>query len=169
MNSSSCNCQSDQEKVNEFTTCVGTKIPNSPCLMSRDDVIFLTRMALSEIQELVDTVTESNEESLELMKQCLGVDPSKHRTKELSEVELIAEQGDACVDCWYYMLNVAGRHGHNLSALFDVVHNANMAKRDPETGEFIRRESDGKILKPKGWQPPNLVAEMYRQGYTDPK
>lgn len=169
MSERTCDCKTDQQKVNEFTSGIGTKIPSSPKLMSREDVIFLARMALSEIQELVDTVTESNEESLELMKQCLGADPSKHRTAEMSEVEKIAEQGDACVDCWYYMLNVAGRNGHDLSSLFDVVHAANMAKRDPKTGKFIRRESDGKILKPAGWQPPDVVAEMYRQGYKDPE
>lgn len=168
MSTSSCDCKSDQEKVNEFTRGVGTIIPDSPKLMSREDVIFLARMALSEIQELVDTVTNSNEESLQLMRDCLGADPSKHRTAEMSEAEKIAEQSDACVDCWYYMLNVAGRNGHNLSAMFDVVHAANMAKRDPKTGKFIRRESDGKILKPDGWQPPNVVAEIYRLGYRDP-
>jgi predicted HAD superfamily Cof-like phosphohydrolase len=32
-----------------------------------------------------------------------------------------------------------------------------MAKVDPETGKVRRRESDGKILKPEGWQPPNMT------------
>jgi hypothetical protein len=30
-----------------------------------------------------------------------------------------------------------------------------MEKIDPETG-MVRRRSDGKILKPEGWQPPKL-------------
>lgn len=154
---------SNQEKVNEFTRGVGSEIPKTPKLMDKEQVLFLVRMAMSELQELVDTVTSSNEESLEIMRDCLGVDQSKHQTSERSELELIAEQADACVDCWYYMLNVAGRHGHDLSAVFDVVHNANMAKRDPKTGKFIVRESDGKILKPPGWQAPDIVAEIKRQ------
>ena len=37
-----------------------------------------------------------------------------------------------------------------------------MAKRDPETGNFIKR-ADGKIIKPKGWKPPNVEEEIVRQ------
>ena len=50
-----------------------------------------------------------------------------------------------------------------MSKIFDVVHAANMAKRDPTTGKFIRREDDGKIIKPAGWQPPDVTAEIKRQ------
>ena len=31
----------------------------------------------------------------------------------------------------------------------------NFAKINPETGKVIKRE-DGKVLKPKGWEAPNL-------------
>ena len=37
-----------------------------------------------------------------------------------------------------------------------------MAKRDPETGKFLKR-ADGKIINPKGWTPPNVEAEIQRQ------
>ena len=76
--------------------------------------------------------------------------------------ELIAEQGDAFVDIWYYSLNAMAKKGVNLSKIFDLVHGANMAKRDPETGKFLKRD-DGKIIKPKGWRPPNVSAEIKRQ------
>lgn len=46
--------------------------------------------------------------------------------------------------------------------MFHVVHAANMAKRDPQTGKFIKRE-DGKIIKPMGWVPPNVEGEIERQ------
>lgn len=51
--------------------------------------------------------------------------------------------------------------GAGLSAGFPMANGwkevirSNMAKVDPETG-MVRRRSDGKILKPEGWQPPNL-------------
>jgi len=76
--------------------------------------------------------------------------------------ELIAEQGDAFVDIWYYSLNCMAKKGVNLSRIFDLVHNANMNKRDPNTGRFEKR-ADGKIIKPKGWQPPNVTAEINKQ------
>lgn len=160
MSNEHCNCQ---ERVLEFSRAADAEIPETPQVMSREEVVFLTRMVLSEMQEFVDTVTTSSEESLELLRECLGADQSKHTGSTRSEIETIAEQSDALVDAWYYMLNVAGRNGHNLSRVFDVVHQANMAKVDPETGKCLRRESDGKILKPPGWQPPDIVAEIKRQ------
>ena len=69
---------------------------------------------------------------------------------------------DALTDAYYYMLNAACKKGVNVSSLFGIVHAANMAKRDPETGKFLKRE-DGKIVKPKGWQPPDVEAEIRRQ------
>ena len=51
----------------------------------------------------------------------------------------------------------------NLSAVFGVVHGANMAKRNPATGKFEKRESDGKIIKPPGWSPPDVEGELKRQ------
>ena len=59
-------------------------------------------------------------------------------------------------------LEAAAKKGVNLSALFHIVHGANMAKRDPATGQFLKRE-DGKIIKPAGWQPPDVKAEIVRQ------
>ena len=39
---------------------------------------------------------------------------------------------------------------------------ANMAKRNPATGKFEKR-ADGKIIKPPGWQAPDVEGEMGRQ------
>lgn len=60
-------------------------------------------------------------------------------------------QADALVDVYYYSLNAAAKKGVNLSSIFSIVHSANMAKRDPKTGVFLKR-ADGKIIKPEGWQ-----------------
>tara|TARA_R100001163_G_C5068192_1_gene208143 strand:+ start:4059 stop:4544 length:486 start_codon:yes stop_codon:yes gene_type:complete len=157
------NHQSDYEKVREFTEGAGFKCPEKPQLMSRSEVEFLVKMVLSEMQELVDTVTESSEESVKFMHNCIGIDQSKHESAGKSEVELIADQADAAVDSWVYLLNGFCKKGVDLSKVFDVVHAANMAKRDPTTGKFIRRESDGKILKPPGWKAPDIGAEIKRQ------
>ena len=89
-----------------------------------------------------------------------------YMTQEFSDWTLqtvIAEQADALIDCYYYSLNAAAKKGVNLSKIFQVVHKANMDKRDPVTGKFLRRE-DGKIIKPKGWMEPDITAEIIRQG-----
>ena len=72
------------------------------------------------------------------------------------EIHVVANQGDAMVDSWYYMLNAAAKKGIDLSRIFNAVHQANMDKKDPETGKFILRE-DGKVLKPKGWKPADIL------------
>jgi len=155
--------QSNYEKVKEFTEAAGSKTPAVPELMTKEEVIFLVKMVMSEMQEIVDTVTDSADQSLELMRNCLGVDQSKHDNKNKSKLELIAEQADGAVDSWIYLLNSFCRKGVDLSKVFDIVHEANMAKRDPATGKFILRESDGKIMKPPGWTAPDITAEIKRQ------
>lgn len=133
--------------------------------MNRQEVEFLITMVMSELQEIADTVTSSNQESLELMRSCLGVDQSEHpgSPETRTEVELIADQADGGVDAWIYILNAFCKKGVDLLAIFEVVHRANMAKRDPSTGKFLRRESDGKVIKPPGWQPPDIENEIRRQ------
>ena len=37
-----------------------------------------------------------------------------------------------------------------------------MAKRDPLTGKFIKRD-DGKILKPQNWTAPDIKKEIQKQ------
>lgn len=154
--------QSNYEAVKEFTEQSTNKpSPNIPCKMTKEEVMFIVKMVLSEMTELCQTVTDSNDDAVDMMVKCIGVDPSKHKKYE-NDVEIIADQADAMVDAWYYMLNAASKKGMDLSALFEVVHKANMDKRDPKTGKFIRR-ADGKILKPKGWKPADVVGEIKRQ------
>ena len=148
--------QSNYEAVKQFTEeSSGIECPKKPQKMSRKEVQFIIKMVLSEMTELAQTVTDSYDEALAMMKECLDVDPSKHPTLE-SDTEIVAEQGDAMVDAWYYMLNAAAKKGNDLSKIFDEVHEANMRKKDPATGKFIKRE-DGKILKPKGWYPADIM------------
>jgi len=154
---------SDAEKVREFTFEAGQPVPEKPQLMAVDEVNFIAKMILDELLELYSTVMGPKNAKAAMTKMLsdaknvpkMNVHPNKTH-------ELIAEQGDAFVDIWYYSLNCMAKKGVNLSSIFDLVHNANMAKRDPETGKFIKR-ADGKIIKPKGWRAPNVSAEIKRQ------
>ena len=151
----------DADHVREFTAGAGQPTPGKPCLMSAEEVKFLGKMVLDEVMELFATVHPPAAAKAAL---CGFIDESKDiaRLPAGDEVHLISEQGDAIVDVYYYMLNAAAKKGVNLSALFHVVHAANMAKRDPATGQFLKRE-DGKIIKPAGWQPPDVKGEIVRQ------
>jgi predicted HAD superfamily Cof-like phosphohydrolase/DNA-binding transcriptional regulator YiaG len=65
---------------------------------------------------------------------------------------------DATVDLDYVVEGMRNWCGINSRAAWALVHAANMAKAGGP-----RRESDGKMLKPPGWKPPDLAAEIERQ------
>lgn len=166
MSNSEVKTESNALSVHTFTRDTGNPCPDKPQPMSRDSVMFITRMIMSELDELVCTVTGSSEERDQFLQEALSTrDPCKNigHKHYPTEDDLIAGQFDALVDAWYYSLNVAAKHGVNMSAIFDLVHGANMAKRDPVTGTFLKRESDGKIIKPAGWTSPDITAEVARQ------
>lgn len=67
---------------------------------------------------------------------------------------------DAMVDLIYVVVGAAIEYGIPLARVWDYVHAANMAKVDPNTGKVIYR-ADGKVLKPKDWQPPDIKAALF--------
>ncbi len=162
----SINYESEAERVKYFTEeSSGIKLPNSPELMTKEEVSFLIKMVIDEMLELYATVEDpesAKDTMINMIKEAKSI-PKVSGTEQ----ELIGEQADACVDCNYYMLNAMAKKGINLSKIFDLVHNANMDKRDLETKQFIKR-SDGKILKRSGWQPPNITEEIVRQQKEGP-
>ena len=69
------------------------------------------------------------------------------------------EEFDACLDMIYVIVGHMIQKGWDIQGGWDEVQRSNMAKVDPETGR-VRRRSDGKILKPDGWTPPDLTRFM---------
>jgi predicted HAD superfamily Cof-like phosphohydrolase len=62
---------------------------------------------------------------------------------------------DALIDILVVTIGALHSIGVDTEGAWKEVHGSNMAKIDAGTGVVLRRE-DGKILKPEGWQPPNL-------------
>lgn len=154
---------SDAERVKEFSEgSKGKPCPETPNEMTKNEVGFVIGMVLSELVEMAQTVCESDEEAVEFVKSRVATD-LKHYNTPSSMEELIADQADAAVDAIYYLYNCFAMKGVNLSKIFDIVHQANLAKRDPATGQYIRRESDGKVIKPPGWKAPDIRSEIVRQ------
>lgn len=155
--------KSDANDVYQFTTETGTVCPDKPTAMGRSSVLFIIRMIMSELDELACTVTDNDTERDKLMNEAMNTRDKCNNFMYESEDELIGAQFDALVDSWYYSLNTAAKHGVNMSKIFDLVHQANMAKRDPVSGKFLRREADGKIIKPTGWKSPDITSEIKHQ------
>lgn len=77
---------------------------------------------------------------------------------ELREASTLVDQADAYIDIIYFAVGGLVELGINPSPLWDIVHLANMAKRQPD-GTVLRRE-DGKIIKPEGWTPPDVALSV---------
>jgi len=67
------------------------------------------------------------------------------------------EQLDACMDMIWVILGYCHIKGFDVCGAWNEVAKSNLCKIDSETGKVIKRY-DGKILKPEGWQPPNLTS-----------
>ena len=65
------------------------------------------------------------------------------------------EQLDALVDILVVTMGAIRAAGWDGAGAWEEVMRTNFAKIDPETGK-VRKREDGKVLKPEGWQPPQL-------------
>lgn len=130
------------KKVREFSNAgevarTGNNLPTTPRAMNTAGRVFICQMIADECKEMAS-----------------------------APIGDIAEEVDAQIDIIYYILDNLAKYGIDADSVFDVVHNANMAKlidgeviidKDPNSPRY------GKILKPEGWQPPDIDSEIKRQ------
>lgn len=87
----------------------------------------------------------------------LRVDLIREEFDELQEAvvdEDLVEIADALADLVYVTIGMAITYGIDLRPVWNEVHRTNMMKE----GGGLR--ADGKILKPAGWQQPNIAAAL---------
>ena len=65
------------------------------------------------------------------------------------------EQLDALVDILVVTIGAIRAAGWDGAGAWEEVMRTNFAKIDPVTGK-VRKREDGKVLKPEGWQAPQL-------------
>lgn len=81
--------------------------------------------------------------------------------EEVSELEEAVdtndqvEQLDALIDILVVVTGAIHSAGYDGEGAWEEVMKTNFAKINPETGKVNKRD-DGKVLKPEGWQPPEL-------------
>lgn len=88
------------------------------------------------------------------LRRDLEEEEHKELLKALDEQDIFGV-ADALADKIYVAIGTALEFGIPLERVWAEVQRANMAKVDPETGT-VRRREDGKVLKPKGWTPPDI-------------
>lgn len=75
----------------------------------------------------------------------------------------VTKIADALADSIYVIVGTALEFGIPLDRVWDEVHRSNMAKIDPVTGKVLKRD-DGKVLKPAGWEPPDISGVLNAEG-----
>lgn len=145
------------EQVKIFTEeSKDVKLPDHPRKMTREEVLFIVKMVSEELQELLLTVTDENENVKKLLINIVENSNSpSYNNHNKSDLELMAEQVDAFVDIDYYNCNAAAKVGFNVDDVFNVVHAANMSKKFDD-GVFHKNE-EGKVIKPPNWEEPDVI------------
>lgn len=149
--------RSEFEMVKLFShSAVPDRVAKVPTAMNEKDLKTIISMVLSEMTELAQTLHPEKDKAVEFVKDCLGVDV-KDKVAPKSEVDLIADQADAMVDAIVYLYDRMARMGIDGHEVTKEVAKANMKKgKKTEKGwVFTIRESDGKIMKPDDFVPPN--------------
>ena len=98
-----------------------------------------------------------NEEQYSLYRDLIKeeVEELNAAIKENDEVE----QLDALIDILVVTIGAIHSMGADAEGAWQEVFKTNLAKIDVKTGKVIKRE-DGKVLKPVGWKPPNLLPHI---------
>jgi len=88
----------------------------------------------------------------------------KEETQELFDAlgrENLIEIADGIVDSIVVLLGTAVTYGIDIRLVWDEIHKTNMAKQGG------KKRSDGKFLKPGGWQPPRVAEILRAQGLKE--
>lgn len=96
------------------------------------------------------TVCEVNAPQFNLYKKLI-----EEEYIEFQDAKNQEEQLDALIDILVVTIGAINSMGADGEGAWNEVMKTNFAKIDEETGK-VRKREDGKVLKPEGWQPPNL-------------
>ena len=76
--------------------------------------------------------------------------------RELQEAHDMEAELDALIDILVVTIGAIHSAGFDAEGAWKEVMKTNFAKIDKDTGK-VRKREDGKVLKPVGWTPPDLV------------
>ena len=79
----------------------------------------------------------------------------KEEYEELLSATSQLDELDALIDILVVTIGAIHSMGADAEGAWKEVMRTNFAKIDPDTGK-VRKREDGKVLKPLGWEPPNL-------------
>jgi predicted HAD superfamily Cof-like phosphohydrolase len=155
--------QSDRHQmVREQFVVFGQDRPEQPAVPSDDQVRFRARLITEEYVELLESLfCPFGVRGFDSVKFWDQLRFSLNGLVSYARINVdLAEALDACVDLQVVTEGLFVQFGFDSRPFWRLVHEANMAKA---SGPF---RPDGKRLKPEGWQPPDIVGEIRRQGFV---
>ena len=89
------------------------------------------------------------------------IDEEHAELQEAVAADDLTEQLDALIDILVVTIGAIHSAGFDGEGAWKEVMATNFAKIDRETGK-VRKREDGKVLKPVGWTPPDLIRYLTR-------
>jgi predicted HAD superfamily Cof-like phosphohydrolase len=110
---------------------------------------------IQEWHDVTGVTTPTKPTYLIATRQLLRYELMAEENEEYIDAESMIDIADALGDMLYILVGTILEHGFadKIEAIFDEIHRSNMTK--VVDGKVIRRD-DGKILKPEGYEKPNL-------------
>ena len=102
------------------------------------------------------TITEENQTQYKMY-----LDLIDEEVQELKDSVTPQDDLDALIDILVVTIGAIYSMGADPEGAWREVMATNLAKIDRVTGK-VRKREDGKVLKPEGWQPPNLKPYLHR-------
>lgn len=140
------------ERVREFHETFGHPVADEPKDVADHRLVLRLALILEEALELADAMGFYTSDVKEAVERLLYVGP-------VVDSDLVGI-ADALGDLEYVTNGAALEMGIPLPDVVAEIHRSNMTKLDSD-GKPIYRQ-DGKILKGKGYEPPNLTKVLWK-------
>jgi len=155
-----------------FHKAFGHQYSEKPTMLTKEQVVTRVNFIAEELVELLGAVATDEDDLSSMIDGVVGalneaeIKQIKSGFNETEEQKMVAIV-DGLTDINVFVQGTFSMLGIQPQAPYDIVMNANMAKLGPD-GKPIYRESDGKIMKPVGWEEnwapePKLLKEVRRQ------
>jgi len=159
--------QTLREQVSEFHRLGEHLIAKSPSIPNQETILLRAALVAEEAFELLDALLPGQtglQGRLSKAKANLDLLFSEIRDGFVRQTEPpnLIELADACADLDYVVEGTRLTFGINGKPIADAVHLANLAKFGP--GSY--KKPNGKIGKPPDWKPPDIEAELIKQGWV---
>jgi predicted HAD superfamily Cof-like phosphohydrolase len=157
-----------KSQTDEFHKVFGHPVADTPTELTKDQVKTRVNFIVEELVETLAAVSSSNADFYknvtEMIDAIVDAEEKEKGNESINAENKLVAVADALTDINYFVQGTFTMMGIQPQPLFDIVQHANMSKLGPD-GKPIYRESDGKIMKPEGWQPPEplLEKEIERQ------